>query len=178
MTNLIGVCDVKLAWYSPSATRQICLYGLEQGVRILSERCGFCNPNKISWAIWLMYCDQLRLHLSHKKIRLLPWHYGLLRTRLYVHLTNHPRYEAKYNVSPHQLPLYYLLLRVLLSTACIDSVTWYTCYNLAYTKMLPNLWPTPVFNIYYTLAIQFWRETLEVYNYSQHSTHRWKLHTP
>ena len=43
---------------------------------ILSGHQGFCNSNKIYWTIWLLYCDQLCLHLLLSKcFYLVLWHY-------------------------------------------------------------------------------------------------------
>ena len=85
----------------------------------LPDRQGYCDPSKISWPIWVLYCDELPLNLSHNKcFWLLSRHYGPVRTReaqvpeldsvtrLSVRLLNHTPSEAMHNVSTHQLPRY------------------------------------------------------------------------
>ena len=75
MTNHTRVLDVVLAWNSPSATWQICLYGSEHRLGIHAFRPTWpyliikvlCNLSKVSWTVWLLYCDQLCLHLLHNK---------------------------------------------------------------------------------------------------------------
>ena len=71
------------AWYSSNDTGRICLSN--QGFRnfLTSPDCvGFCNLSEISWNIWLLYYDQMRLHLSHHEcFCLLPWGYGRIPSR-------------------------------------------------------------------------------------------------
>ena len=49
---------------------------------ILPDRQFSCSLSNISGKVWLLYCDQLMLHLSYnKRFWLLPWHYGPIGTR-------------------------------------------------------------------------------------------------
>ena len=73
MTNHTGLWDAVLTWYSPSDTHWICLYSLENGLRIHvfspTRPCqGSCILSKISWTIWLLYCDRLHLHFCTTNI--------------------------------------------------------------------------------------------------------------
>ena len=78
-----------------------------------------CNTYEISSTSWLLYCDQLRLHLScNKNFWLLTRRYDseLAKykfsslTRLHRHqwgFLNHTQSEPMYNMSVHPQPQYY-----------------------------------------------------------------------
>ena len=100
------------------------------------------NPSdEISWSIWLINWDQLRLYLWHNKyFWMLLRRYGSVWTRIAyvpeldfitrssVWLSNHTWSETMYNVSAHQLPQYYKPQRVPFKAWTV-SVTWYTCHQ-------------------------------------------------
>ena len=56
-----GLGDAELAWYSPSATHWIFLYGFRLVYLTLPNRRRLYNLREISSAIWLLHCDQLHL---------------------------------------------------------------------------------------------------------------------
>ena len=62
--NHTGLWDAKLTWYSPSATFQICLDGLERGLKIHGFRSTLSYlivmlltiQAEFFFTIWLLYC--------------------------------------------------------------------------------------------------------------------------
>ena len=134
--NHIGQWDDKLAWYSPSATHQICLYGSEHSLRIQSS----CSPSKISWTIWSLYCN--RLYLWYNKLFL--YYQSPVQKLDYVQLSNQTWNETMHNVSGHKLQQYYQAQQVL-SIVWTATVTWYTCHKQASMKILQNFWFVLVF---------------------------------
>ena len=120
----------------------ICLIRLEHGV---GSR-GPCNPNEISSTIWLLYCGSLFAQQISLVASLELWPSSnscsispRIRLRYTFVCAAFTRSEAMHNVSAHQLPRYYQLLRVP-SIVWIVSVTWYTRRKLARTKILQNFW--------------------------------------
>ena len=71
--NLTEQWDGKLAWYSPSDIHWFCLYGWEKDFGIHRFKptwlclIGSCNVSKIFGTSWLLYSDQVHIHLSHDK---------------------------------------------------------------------------------------------------------------
>ena len=88
---------------------------------ILPDRRGSCSPSEISWTIWLLFCDQLRLHFSRNKFfGLFPrQRYGPIQTHKAqvqeldyaahssMKLSNHAQSKATQIVLAHQLLRYY-----------------------------------------------------------------------
>ena len=150
-----GLWDAELTWYSPRATRQICLYDLEHGRGIYAFRpIGLWLIVKVL-AIWLKflqpssYCFVINCAFTFHTTTL----GGVLprrsdpelnyAARSSMQLSNHTRNEPMHNVSAHQLPRFYQLRRVPL-TVRNASVTLYTSSKLARTKILQNFWLTIV----------------------------------
>ena len=75
--NHTGLWDIELAWYSLNATcfpLWIGTWPQNQPFKAnltLPDCQGSCNQKKFSWTIWLLYWDQLHLHLFHNK-----WFFG------------------------------------------------------------------------------------------------------
>ena len=83
--EVVKVTNYTRLWDAKSATHQICLYALEHDFIIYTFRCTWPSLTvevltiycEISWTIWLLYCDQLHLHLlCNNFFWLLRWHYG------------------------------------------------------------------------------------------------------
>ena len=125
MTNHPGLWDAKLAWYSPSATCQICRYGLVHDLGIYSFRPTWL-PDRVSAKNFLNYLVIVlwsTLSFTQQMFQLL-----LLMTQNYVahssvQLLNHKWNEAMHNMSTHQL-LWYYQPQWTPSMIQTTSVTW------------------------------------------------------
>ena len=106
---------------------------------------GSCNPSKISWVIWLLYWDQLHLHLSHNSFGLLLQYYGPVQTHKVpkldyvacssIQLSYHIQSEAVHNMSatiirPTTEGTYHGL----------NCFIHMVCWKLTNTKILQNFW--------------------------------------
>ena len=114
---------------------------------------GSCNPSNISWTIWLLYCDQLCLHLLYNKCFLIfGCFYGIIaqsklvkhkflnQTTLHIHLwgfwiTHREKQCTSEPVS--QLPWYHHP-QWLPSMAWTTSITYYMYCKLQ-TKIYQNI---------------------------------------
>ena len=147
VTNSTGLWKAGIAWYSLSATHQICLNGLEQfksmvlGMHDLQPRWNFTNHavNVLGSTVLSPFISQMFLAAS--KVLWPNLNLSSISSQIRTvacssaQLSNYTWSEVMQNMSLNQLTWYYQAQQVLFM-AWTAPVTWYTCCKLACTKIL------------------------------------------
>ena len=100
---------------------------------------GSCNPSKISLTIWLLYCDQICLHLTHNKwFWVLPQHYD----PVWTHKAQVPEsdYVALSFVWLSKPLEWYNTQHVSTpTTMTLSTIGWYMCHKLTCHQNIAKL---------------------------------------
>ena len=136
----IGLWDTELTWYFSSATRRICLYGLEYVHGIYA-----CRPN---WPCLIVEFLAARTKFLEPSWSTAPSHFAqqmslVASTALLDYITHSSAQLSNHmegTNAQHSAPNITILPTT--GVPSTVSVMWYPCRKLARTKILQNFWLT------------------------------------